>query len=87
MRHLHNDYFEVVVETGWPGAFLVVWLIVAFVWLALGNQRRDLATKGLLIGLACLFAHAAVDFNHQIPANAMLFVAAAGMVASREDPE
>ncbi len=87
MRHLHNDYLEVVVETGWPGALLLVWLIGAFAWLALGNAKRSLRTKGLLIGLACLFAHAAVDFNHQIPANALLFVAAAGMIVSREEPE
>ena len=87
MRHLHNDYFEVVVETGWPGALLLVWLTLAFAWLALRNSKRNLPTNGLLIGLACLFAHAAVDFNHQIPANALLFVAVAGMVVAREEPE
>jgi len=87
MRHLHNDYLEVVVETGWPGALLLVWLIGAFAWLALRNSKRSITAKGLLIGLACLFAHAAVDFNHQIPANALLFVAAAGMIVSREEPE
>ena len=86
MRHLHNDYLEVVVETGWPGALLLVWMIVAFAWLALGNSKRSLSANGLLIGLACLFVHAAVDFNHQIPANALLFVAAAGMIVSREEP-
>ena len=87
MRHLHNDYFEVIVETGWPGALLLVWLIFAFVWLAVGSSKRNLTANGLLIGLACLFAHAAVDFNHQIPANALLFVAVAGMVVSREERE
>jgi len=86
MRHLHNDYFEIAVETGWPGAILVVCLIVAFGWLVLRRSRRDLANKGLLIGLAGLFAHAAVDFNHQIPANALLFVAAAGLAVSRREP-
>ncbi len=87
MRHLHNDYFEVVVETGWFGALLLVGLTFAFVWLAVSSSKRNLTANGLLIGLACLFVHAAVDFNHQIPANALLFVAAAGMVVSREQPE
>ena len=87
MRHLHNDYFEVVVEAGWPGALLLVWLTFAFVWLAVRSSKRNLTATGLLIGLACLLAHAAVDFNHQIPANALLFVAAAGMVVSREESE
>jgi len=87
MRHLHNDYFEIVVETGWTGAVLLAWLIVAFAWLALRNSKRSLTSNGLLIGLACLFVHALVDFNHQIPANALLFVAAAGIAVSREKSE
>ncbi len=40
-----------------------------------------------MIGVVCLFLHATVDFNHQIPANALLFVAAAGIVTAREDRE
>ena len=56
-------------------------------WIAVRSSKRSLASKGLLIGLACLFVHAVVDFNHQIPANALLFVAVAGMVISREEPE
>jgi len=87
MRHLHNDYFEVIVETGWPGALLLVGLTFAFVWLAVRRSRGSLSAKGLLVGLACLFAHAAVDFNHQIPANALLFVAVAGIAISREERE
>ncbi|MFB3105260.1 MAG: hypothetical protein ACE1ZA_10040, partial [Pseudomonadales bacterium] len=59
----------------------------AFVWLAVRSSKRNLTATGLLIGLACLLAHAAVDFNHQIPANALLFVAVAGMVVSREERE
>jgi O-antigen ligase len=87
MRHLHNDYLEVIVETGWPGALLLVWMIVAFAWLAVSNTKRSLTARGLLVGLACLFVHAAVDFNHQIPANALLFVAAAGIMVAREEAE
>ena len=87
MRHLHNDYFEVVVETGWPGALLLIWMIGAFAWLAVSHSRRSLTSRGLLIGLACLFAHAAIDFNHQIPANALLFVVAGGMMVAREESE
>ncbi len=84
MAHLHNDYFEIVLETGWPGAGLLLWMLVAFVWLVVVRSKFGLRVKGLCIGLACLFAHAAVDFNHQIPANALLFVAAAGILVARE---
>ncbi len=85
MAHLHNDYFEIVVETGWPGALLLLAMLACFARLAVINARRSLRARGLAIGLGCLFLHAAVDFNHQIPANALLFVAAAGILVARED--
>ncbi len=87
MKHLHNDYFEIAVEAGWIGAVLVAWMIVAFARLAWRGSERRLTAGGLLIGVVCLFLHATVDFNHQIPANALLFVAAAGIVTAREDRE
>jgi len=79
-EQLHNDYAEVLVEGGLIAAVLLVWLTVAF-WIRLLRRRNrgaergpDLERWGLLLGLAALSLHAAVDFNHQIPANALLFV-------------
>ena len=87
LRELHNDYLEIVIESGWPGALLLIWLTFGFGWLALRRSKSNIPAMGLLIGLTCLFAHAAVDFNHQIPANGLLFVALAGMAVSRDEPE
>jgi O-antigen ligase len=82
MNHLHNDYFELALETGWPGAVLLVWLIGAFALAAWGRSRGRLTAYGLMIGLACLLLHALVDFNHQIPANALTFVTLAAIAVA-----
>jgi O-antigen ligase len=86
---LHNDYFEVLLEGGVIGALLLLWLICGFVsrvsrrpaW-SLG-RRIDPEAVGLLLGLAALAVHALFDFNHQIPANALLFTTMAALAVAR----
>jgi O-antigen ligase len=87
----HNDYLEVLNEGGLVGGVLVAWLAFAFCIHALRRPGRDrergpdFERAGLLLGLAAISVHAFVDFNHQIPANALLFVSLAAIaVAARE---
>jgi hypothetical protein len=40
---------------------------------------------GAALGLGALTLHALVEFNHQIPANALLFVATAAWASSRSE--
>jgi O-antigen ligase len=86
---LHNDYFELLIEGGLVAAVLLVWLMWGF-WRrslrrsALWNEGRvNPEAVGLLLGLASLSVHAAFDFNHQIPANALLFVTLAAIAVVR----
>ena len=81
---LHNDYLEVVIEGGIPAGILVVLLAAGFSVRAVRGWRRArrgerTARLGLLVGLGALGLHAVVDFNHQIPANALLFVVTAAL--------
>ena len=39
----------------------------------------------MLLGVAAMSVHAVADFNHQIPANALLFVILAGILVSRAE--
>jgi O-antigen ligase len=86
---LHNDYLEVLVEGGAIAAVLVLWLIVAYWRRALRGTSRpagagvDPEALGLLLGLAALSIHAVVDFNHQIPANALMFTTLAAVAVAR----
>jgi tetratricopeptide (TPR) repeat protein len=80
---LHNDFLEVAVDGGSVAAALVLILAWAFWRRALaaswseGPARLDRA--GLLAGLAAVTIHAAFDFGHQMPGNALVFVVACAL--------
>jgi len=85
---LHNDYLEVYLAGGVVAAALVAWLAVAFGYrvarvlrVATGHGRL-FSALGLVLGLVALTVHESVDFNLQVPANALLFVVIAAMGVS-----
>ncbi len=76
----HNDFTQFAVETGPGGALLagslpLMSLICAVLAL---SRRRDLLARGfafaVLMGVCAMALHSTVDFNLQIPANALAFV-------------
>ena len=78
--HTHNDYFEIAADLGLP-ALIVLGLMVlhsAMRSVRLLAQSSDQLGRGMafasLMGVVSLMIHAAVDFNFQNPANAMLFM-------------
>jgi len=78
--HAHNDYLQFIGELGLPGALL----LAAFVLLGLRMALEVLRTRrsrllhgvafAVVMAIAWALLHAAVDFNLQIPANALTFV-------------
>jgi putative inorganic carbon (HCO3(-)) transporter len=77
--HAHDDYLEVLTETGVIGAALAGGLVLLSAGLCLWalRQRSDPLMRGTAfgVGLALSWAamHSTVDFNLQIPAVAMTF--------------
>jgi O-antigen ligase len=76
----HNDYLQALLDLGAPGALGVFALVALLLKAALRGARRSALDAGLLGGVLASCAHALVDFNWQIPANAATFVALAGLV-------
>ena len=78
--HAHNDYVQFTTETGVVGVSLVGLLVLSTLLVALRTQyeRRDPLARGVAfgvtMGIIALLIHSWVDFNLQIPANALTFV-------------
>jgi len=82
-KYAHNDYLQLLIETGWPG-FLA--LVAAFyIFLAKSGKKivqlspqRDpfsfFVGIGAFSGLISIAFHSFFDFNLHIPANCVYFV-------------
>jgi tetratricopeptide (TPR) repeat protein/O-antigen ligase len=77
--YTHNDFLQLLAETGWIGFSLLIGglgLVVQGI-VRRRQQRHDPFVHAIVsAGLAALFAfglHALVDFNFHVPANALLF--------------
>jgi O-antigen ligase len=81
----HNDYVQVLVETGLLGFSCVVWFIVTLYSCGLtrfGRREqnwRDILRAASLVGCTGILVHSLYDFNLQIPANAALFYVFCGL--------
>jgi O-antigen ligase len=80
VNHTHNDYLEVLAETGLIGGLCCAWFIGVLLLEALKRSRElnnSFAGALQLSGfVACcgLLVHSLVDFNLHIPSNAILFL-------------
>ena len=79
--HAHNDYLELITDVGFIGFFMLAGIVVISLKQALiailnkeSNFVRGIGFAGLM-GSLSLLIHGLMDFNLQIPANAMLFIA------------
>jgi O-antigen ligase len=78
--HAHNDYAEFASDSGLLGLGLVGTFVLLSLAAALIAQwrRRDPLMRGMafasVMGVTSILIHSAVDFNLQIPANAVIFV-------------
>jgi O-antigen ligase len=75
----HNDFLQMLAETGIIGLSIMVWFLVVTVRNALrkaakwtSNLNGAVAVAALL-GISGILVHSLVDFNMQIPANAAIF--------------
>ena len=89
--HAHNDYLQLLIETGWIGFIALMTGFFAFMWKSLSRIKRLEPQKdpmrfflaaGAFSGLISLACHSFFDFNLQIPANCVYFVTLMAILCS-----
>jgi tetratricopeptide (TPR) repeat protein/O-antigen ligase len=82
----HNDYLQLLAETGLVGLLALAWAMVGVAAFVLRRLllRRDPFVKGLALGGFCALVataiHSAVDFGLHRPANAIVVVAVTALL-------
>ena len=88
VNEAHNDYLQLLVETGLAGFSIAIWFLVLLVRRATRKLENwtgtatGTLTVAALLGCVGILVHSFLDFNLQIPANAALFYVLCGMAAS-----
>jgi len=88
VNHSHNDYAELLAETGVAGGlcgFTFLVLLVWTGWKTLIAERKVMSLAfhaGALAACFGLLVHATVDFNFHIPSNALIFLLQAALATS-----
>jgi O-antigen ligase len=88
VNHSHNDYAELLSDTGVVGGLCGLAFLVLLAWRGWKNLvgERNVARLAYYIGAltACfgLLVHGIVDFNFHIPSNALIFLLLAALATS-----
>ena len=88
VNEAHNDYAQLLVETGLLGFALMLWFLVQLYRRGLPTSRRwefkwdGAVSLAALLGCSGILLHSFVDFNLQIPANAALFYVLCALATS-----
>jgi len=88
LDYAHNDYLQLLSETGLVGGVLLVAALVTLLGRILipalsGLERRKRwTTVGVAASVSAILAHSVVDGNLQIPANASLFAILLGVLSA-----
>jgi len=80
----HNDYLQLLSEVGLVGfTFVVIWIVALFRSLVSmardSSQHSSMLAVGAFCGCFAILIHGLVDFNLQIPANAVYFATLAAL--------
>lgn len=84
-KHAHNDYIEILTDTGIIGFIIIIGMASLFFYSVIKAWRRrhnnfvKCMAAGGLTSCVAIAVHSFTDFNLRIPANAMLLTVIAGI--------
>jgi O-antigen ligase len=90
-NHAHNDYLETWLEAGWPGAILILAVLVWYgrrlwsAWRAGTSRERDLQ-RAASIALLVMLAHSGADYPLRTATLAVLFALCAAILEKAGRP-
>jgi O-antigen ligase len=87
VRYAHNDYLQVLADEGLVGGAILIWFLVLSARLIARGLRYDDAYRsalgmGIGAGIVGILVHSLLDFNLQLPSNALLFLMLIGVATS-----
>jgi O-antigen ligase/tetratricopeptide (TPR) repeat protein len=88
VNHAHNDYLELLTETGFFGFVLLLCFLLTLVattwrtWKRRRNRSSRYLYPGALCGLVALLCHGVTDFNFYIPPNGQFFFFLCGFLVA-----
>jgi len=88
VNEAHNDYLQLLAETGILGFATMIWFLgILFrrVWGKISKWPTDVSgamTLACTLGVIGILVHSLIDFNLQIPANAALFYVSCTIAAA-----
>ncbi len=88
INEAHDDYLQLLVETGLAGTAIMLWFLIALFRNALrkinkwNSEVTGAFTLACLLGVIGILVHSTVDFNLHIPANAALFYVMSTLAAA-----
>lgn len=84
MNHAHNDYLELLVETGLLGLIVLALFLLWWGWRTIAiwsSSERDYFARAATIATAAVLAHSLVDYPLRTAAISALFAACCGLMA------
>ena len=88
VNEAHNDYLQLLVETGIPGFAIALWFLF-LTFRGAGAKLKNWTetvngtlTVAALLGCVGILIHSFLDFNLQVPANAALFYVLCAVAAA-----
>jgi O-antigen ligase len=91
VTYAHNDYLQLLIETGWIGFFTLIGGFIFFIGKSFrlirrldanNDPMRFFLSVGAFSGIISMAFHSFFDFNLQIPANCLYFMALMAILSS-----